>query len=117
MTADDFRQRVIETGCVIVGAGPAGLMLGLLLARLVILTLVTATFLLATGYALPFILSFGAGVLAFLALLLAWAKGGRDLIGAAEVREISQYALRQLSVAKDFVAGRRAAWIRSERDR
>lgn len=33
MTADDFRQRVIETGCVIVGAGPAGLMLGLLLAR------------------------------------------------------------------------------------
>ncbi|MBA2127595.1 glycosyl transferase [Hyphomicrobium methylovorum] len=91
--------------------------LGLLLALLVILTLVTATLLLATGYALPFILSFGAGVLAFLALLLAWAKGGRDLIGAAEVREISQYALRQLSVAKDFVAGRRAAWIRSERDR
>jgi 2-polyprenyl-6-methoxyphenol hydroxylase-like FAD-dependent oxidoreductase len=33
MTASDIASRSMETGCAIVGAGPAGLMLGLLLAR------------------------------------------------------------------------------------
>lgn len=56
-----------------------------------------------------------AAGLAGAALLVAWARAGRDLLAPGELGAVASYVGRQLGIGWQFLAGRRVGWVRSER--
>lgn len=100
------------------GALAADLMvppLGLLGVGVVSLNFVSLLWLLITGHAWPSILALASLIMCCLALSIAWARSGRDLIGWKEVKGLPSYVARQVATGLQLLVGRRSGWIRSER--
>jgi hypothetical protein len=51
-----------------------------------------------------------------LAVVLAWARFGRDLVPAHTLLAVPWYTLRKLSMYLRFVVARQTKWVRSQRD-
>jgi cellulose synthase/poly-beta-1,6-N-acetylglucosamine synthase-like glycosyltransferase len=51
------------------------------------------------------------------ALLAAWLVRGRDLIGAAELKSVPNYAIRVAAILAAFFGGVRSGWNRANRER
>ncbi len=90
--------------------------LGLLGAGVVGLNAVTILWWLATSSWAPLFVTAVALLLSILTLGIAWARAGRDLIAWNEFAAIFSHILKQLEIARQFLAGRRSEWVRSERE-
>lgn len=115
LVAAAYRLRDIQP--LALAADIAILPLGLLLSGLVVLTFACFFWLLATGHYTPLVLALIGLLTTAAAILTAWVKAGRDLVGTGELHEILRYTWRQLPIARDFVTGHRSKWTRSERRR
>ena len=89
--------------------------LGLLGAGIVGLNALTILWWLVTSSWVPASLAAAALLLGILALGIAWLQSGRDLIAWTEFAAIFPYALKQLEIAGQFLAGRRSGLLYSER--
>lgn len=90
------------------------------LALLLMLSLGLAAFNLAlgalSGLWLPAAASLAAIALLGWAVLLAWWRHGRDLLGLGEMAGAPLYALRKMPLYAGFLRRRQAEWVRAKRD-
>jgi len=92
---------------------PLGLLLGLVLA-LALLEVVLGWALL--GLAVPALVSAAVLVALAAAVLLAWARVGRDLLSLRELACAPFYAAAKLPIYLAFLIGRQVEWVRAKRD-
>ena len=92
---------------------PLALLLGLVLA-LALLEVVLGWALL--GLAVPALVSAAVLVALAAAVLLAWARVGRDLLSLRELACAPFYAAAKLPIYLAFLIGRQVEWVRAKRD-
>lgn len=89
--------------------------LGLLGAGTLGLNALTILWWFAGGGWPPLLLAALVLLLSILTLGIAWVRSGRDLIALSEFAALPSYVMKQLLIGKQFFAGQRSGWIRSER--
>ena len=89
--------------------------LTLLAAMLVVLLLVSSIATFFGAGTLPLVL-IGTGTgLFFLAVLLAWFSGGREILTARDFLQLPFYVLRKLPLYRQFLVRKETNWVKTER--
>lgn len=90
--------------------------LALLAVLLAALLAVSGVAWLLAGWVAPLVLALAACAAFGAAVLVAWARFGRDILGAGELAAAPLYVLWKIPVYLGFLWRRERAWVRTERE-
>jgi cellulose synthase/poly-beta-1,6-N-acetylglucosamine synthase-like glycosyltransferase len=89
--------------------------LALLTLQVLLVWFASAAFYATTKLAAPLEITTVAGALLAIAVLFAWARFGRHIVGLHSLASAPVYALRKVPLYLKFVAARQVKWTRSSR--
>jgi len=80
------------------------------------LALVDAAWWLVSGSPAPFVVAVAGVMLVAAAVLVAWRRNGRDLIGLRELAGLPLYIAAKLPMYLRLLGKRQVEWVRTKRD-
>ena len=90
--------------------------LAALVLMLVVLVMLNTAWWLATGSALPLVVSALAMTLVVVTVALAWAREGRQIVSLSEMLALPWYVIAKIPVYIRLFTKRQVEWVRTKRD-